>query len=475
VKKPIRLSEMDRRRHTYFIGATGSGKSTFLENLALQDMLEGRGFAFVDPHGDSIERLLSLVPENRYEDVILFDPGNLENPVGINIFETSSDDEKDFIIQECINMLYSLYDPGHTGIFGPIGEHMFRNAAMLLMNDPEGGTWIDIPRVFRDPEYVKAKLQYIKDQRIIDYWTKEFPASQRSNEAGSMITWFISKWGPFESNTIMRNIMGQVKSGFDIRKIMDNRKILLVNLSKGKMGELNSRLIGMFFVMKFQTAAMSRVDTPEDDREDFCLFVDEFQNFATESFESILSEARKYKLNLVVANQFMTQLTDIIREAIIGNMGAVVCGRIGVTDAELMIKKFTPVFEVSDLQNMPNFEAAVQMLIGGVPTSPFTMKIFPKMGNPNPEVAEYVRKLSSQKHGQTRAQVEKEINDRYIASSGMSTVTQNHPAEHSKGSFLDEWLSKRQTIKSEPKPSVEASNEPVEQNDEADTSENSEN
>jgi len=269
--------------------------------------------------------------------------------------------------------------------------------------------------------------------------------------------------------------MGQVKSGFNLREIMDNKKILLVNLSKGKMGELNSRLLGMFFVMKFQTAAMSRIDIPEEEREDFCLFVDEFQNFATESFESILSEARKFKLNLIVANQFMTQLTDQIREAIIGNIGTVVCGRIGVTDAELMIKKFAPVFDVSDLQNMPNFEAAAQMLINGVPTSPFTMATIPAMGNPNQEVAKYVRQLSAKKYGRTRAEVEKSINDRYVASAGMSMSAHGSTPERAKGSFLDEWLAKRQTIQSEPKGASEASNEPTEPETPLDSSENPEN
>ncbi|MDR2524401.1 MAG: ATP-binding protein [Candidatus Nomurabacteria bacterium] len=448
VRKMIRLTDDDRRRHTYVVGATGMGKSVFLENLAYQDMQEGRGFAFLDPHGDSAEKIISLVPEHRREDVIYFDPGDLSNPIGINIFEVASEDEKDFIIQECINMLYSLYDPGHTGIFGPRGEHMFRNAALLLMADPDGGTWIDIPKVFRDPEYVKAKLKYVTDPRVIEYWTKEFPSSQRSNESGEIITWFISKWGPFESNTIMRNVMGQVKSGLNLREVMDGKKILLVNLSKGKMGEYNSRLLGMFFVMKFQTAAMSRVNIPQEQREDFCLFVDEFQNFATDSFESILSEARKFRLNLVVANQFVTQLTDDIREAIIGNVGTVVCGRIGVTDAELMVKRFQPTYDVSDLQNMPNYQAAVQTLIKGVPTAPFSMLLPPPMGNAVKENADHIRQLSASKYGRPRADVEREITSRYTNTAPVNPATPGAAQAPSgqKGSFLDEWLTKRQGI-----------------------------
>jgi hypothetical protein len=313
------------------------------------------------------------------------------------------------------------------------------------MAGPDKGTWIDIPHIFRDPEYVKSRLPYVTDQRVIDYWTKEFPASQRSNDAGATITWFISKWGPFESNSMIRNTMGQVSTGLDLRDIMDNKKILLVNLSKGKMGEYNSRLLGMFFVMKFQTAAMSRVNIPEEQRKDFCLFVDEFQNFATDSFESILSEARKFRLNLLVANQFITQLTDTVREAIIGNVGTVICGRIGVTDAELMVKRFQPTYEVSDLQNMPNRQAAVQTLIYGVPTRPFSMALPEIMGNATKENADYVRQLSASKYGRPRAEVEKEIEERYTSTKSVSvpTSTAGPQLPNARGSFLDEWLAKR--------------------------------
>ena len=371
-QKEIRLSEKDRRRHTYVIGSTGMGKSILLTNVAYQDMMDGRGFAFLDPHGDAVELLLSKVPRERMDDVILFDPGNIENPVGMNMFEYDSEDQKDFIVQEGINMLQSLFDPNNQGFFGARGQHMFRNAALLLMSDPNGATFIDIPQCFTDVEFVKSKLKYVKDKAVYDYWTKEFPASQRSNEAGDVITWFTSKWGPFLANTMMRNILGQTKSGFNIREIMDQKKIFLVNLSKGGMGEQNSKLLGMILVMKFQAAAMSRADIPEDERKDFCLFVDEFQNFAIESFESILSEARKYRLNLFLANQFMTQLTDKIREAILGNVGTLMSGRLGVTDAELMEKAFSPIFNAEDLHKQPNFTAIATVMMFDMPTTPFT-------------------------------------------------------------------------------------------------------
>lgn len=462
IKKEIRLSVNDRRRHTYIIGQTGVGKTGFLTNLAYQDMHDGRGFAYIDPHGDAVEDLLANVPKERVEDVIYFNPGDLENPIGLNLFEWDTEDQKDFLVQESIAMLYSLYDPGHTGIVGPRLEHIFRNCALLLMADPNGGTFIDIPKLLVDDAFMKSKLKYVTDRNVLDFWTKEYPDSKRSNESGEVTSWVVSKFGPFLSNTMMRNIMGQTKSGFNMRDIMDNKKILLVNLSKGKMGELNSKLIGMIFVMKFQAAAMARADMPEDEREDFCLFVDEFQNFATESFESILSEARKYRLNLVLGNQFMTQLTDKIREAIIGNVGTVVSGRIGVTDAELMVKKYQPVFDAEDLTKLPNYQAIASVMINGVPSQPFSMTLLPPMNQRNPQLGDAMRRLSATKYGFGRAVVEKEIFARLeppksqlppsMASPGrpggspFAQQPSSPPKPSGGSSFLDEWLAKRQKL-----------------------------
>ncbi|MGH7157146.1 MAG: type IV secretory system conjugative DNA transfer family protein, partial [Candidatus Saccharimonadales bacterium] len=366
-KKEIRLDDADRARHMYIIGQTGTGKSTYMENLALQDMLEGRGFAFVDPHGDTAEKLLAMVPKERTEDVIYFSPADMDFPLGLNMFEYQSQDQKDFLIQEAINMLYKLYDPTHQGIIGPRYEHLFRNAALAVMADPAGGTFIDIPKLFRDPAFVEQKLQYVTDQNVLEFWRKEMPASQRSNEFGEVTSWFVSKFGAFLSNEMMRNIIGQPKSAFNLRQVMDEGKILLVNLSRGRTGDLNSKLLGMIFVMKFEAAAMSRADVPEDYRRDFCLYVDEFQNFSTDSFADILSQARKYHLNLIVANQFTTQLSEEIRDAVFGNVGSVVAFRVGTTDAEFLAKQFAPVFDIDDLQFLPNYNTAVRMMIGGVP------------------------------------------------------------------------------------------------------------
>lgn len=461
VKKPIRIAPKDRRRHVYIIGQTGVGKSVLQENMAYQDMMDGRGFAFIDPHGDLVESLLGKVPKERVEDIIYFNPSDMDNPIGLNMFEFETPDQKDFLIQEAINMLYSLYDPGHTGIVGPRLEHIFRNCALLLMSDPAGGTFIDIPKCLIDPEFVKSKLKYVTDTQVLDFWTKEFPASQRSNEAGEVISWVVSKFGPFISNDAMRNIIGQTKSGFNLRDIMDNKKILLVNLSKGKMGELNSKLLGIIFVMKFQAAAMARANLEEQDRVDFSLYVDEFQNFATDSFESIMSEARKYRLSLIMGNQFMTQLTDKIREAIIGNVGTVVSGRIGVTDAELMVKKFQPVFDIDDLTKLPNFQSIASVMINNVPSAPFSMNWIAPMGTMNRQLRDALIRLSNAKFGRPRAIVEEEIFGRLGQNKNAQIKPATSPAGGSTASpaplpspvkpqggssFLDEWLAKRQQL-----------------------------
>lgn len=458
VKKPIRIALKDRQRHVYTVGQTGTGKSTFLENLALQDMLNGDGFAFVDPHGDTAENLLAMVPKERAEDVIYFCPSDMEYPMGMNLFEYHTDDQKDFLIQEVLNMLYKLYDPQHQGIMGPRYEDMFRNAALVVMADPAGGTFIDIPKLFRDPQFLKEKLTHVKDQTVLDFWQKQFPASQRSNEAGEVTAWFVSKFGAFLSNEMMRNIIGQAKSAFNLRDIMDNKKILLVNLSKGRTGELNSKLLGMMFVMKFQAAAMSRANIPEDERTDFALYVDEFQNFSTDSFATILSEARKFHLNLIVANQFTTQLTEEIRDAVFGNIGTVVAFRVGQNDVESLGKYFQPQFDVDDLLRIPNYNSVARTLINGVPTQPFSMATLPPLGKPNPAIATALKQLSALKYGKPKDIVEKEIFARLETKvkvpgselAGPAAAPRQPAGPPSSGSFLDEWLAKQKNAPASP-------------------------
>lgn len=456
-KKAIRLSLEDRRRHMYVVGQTGVGKSIYLENLALQDMLAGRGFAFVDPHGETVERLMSMVPRERTEDVIYFCPSDMDYPLGLNLFEFHLPEQKDFLIQEAINMLYKLYDPQHQGIIGPRYEHWFRNAALTLMSDPEGSTFIDIPKVFTDNKYAKQKLKFVTDQTVLDFWNKEM-AQTSDYHKSEVLGWFVSKFGAFLSNEMMRNIIGQTKSSFNLRDVMDNKKILFVNLSKGRTGELNSKLLGMIFVMKFQAAAMSRATIPEEQREDFCLYVDEFQNFSTDSFATILSEARKYRLNLIVANQFTTQLTDEIRDAVFGNVGSIVSFRVGAdADADALSKKFRPVFDREDILRLPNYNTVTQMLIGGVPTQPFSMATVPPLGSPNPQLSAALKQLSAAKYGRPKTAVEAEIFERLATKEEPKPAFGAAPAQAAarpmappppvspKGSFLDDWLAKRKT------------------------------
>lgn len=492
VKKPIRLGTKDRRRHLYMIGQTGVGKTGFLQNLAYQDMMDGRGFAFIDPHGDVVEELLGMVPKERVEDVIYFSPGDMEMPVGLNLFEFENQDQRDFIIQETIAMLYKLYDPGHTGIIGPRFESWFRNAALTVMADPNGSSFLDVQQVFIDQAFADEKIKHVTAQTVLDFWNKEMAQTTESSK-GEMLGWFASKFGAFLANDMMRNIIGQTKSGFNLREIMDNKKILLVNLSKGRTGELNSQLLGMIFVMKFNAAAMGRADMPESERQDFSLYVDEFQNFATESFATILSEARKYRLSLVLANQFMTQLTDQIREAILGNIGTVISGRIGITDAEVLVKKFSPTFDAEDLTRLPNFQTIASVMVQDVPSAAFSMSLVPPLGQSNPQLKDALKQLSATKYGNPRAEVEqaffkrmsigdemkkkkmealkKAQEDRMaafkaggptaplggggvpLAANGAGKLPSNGAMTPPAGppqppSFLDEWLSKRQEIMS---------------------------
>lgn len=473
-KKRINLDPHDRKRHMYIIGQTGTGKSVFLKNCAVQDMLNGDGFCFIDPHGDAVEELLAMVPKERTEDIIYFCPSDMEYPLGLNIFEFHRPEQKDFLIQEAINMLVKLYDPNNQGIIGPRYEYLFRNAAQTIMAGPDpnvtGGTLVDIPKLFNDKDFVAEKLKYIKDQTILDFWLKEMPASERSNDFGEVKSWFVSKFGAFLGNEMMRNIIGQTKSAFNLREIMDQKKILLVNLSKGKTGELNSKLLGMIFVMQFQAAAMSRADVDASERPDFCLYVDEFQNYSTDSFATILSEARKFGLNLIVANQFTTQLSEEIRDAVFGNVGTIISFRVGTQDAEALQKIMNPVFDAEDLQRIPNLNMVARMLINGVPTQPFSMQGLPPLGSDNHKLSDALKQLSAAKYGKPRAVVESEIMERLAASKAPSSghaspsvvsgvqgpskspygaaaglpatpAASNQPLKPP--SFLDDWLAKR--------------------------------
>ncbi len=471
-KRAVTLGDDDRLRHAYIIGQTGTGKSVLLENLVLQDMAAGKGFALVDPHGETAEKVLSRIPEDRLDDVIYFNPGNMEYPMGLNIFEHENEDKQDSLIQEAIAMLYKLYDPNRQGMMGSRYEHIFRNAAKLVMADPAGGTFIDIPKLFNDRQFVEQKLQHVTDRTVIDFWRKEMVDLARSSEFGDLKNWFVSKFGAFLSNSMMRNIIGQNKSSFDFRQIMDEGKMMIINLSLGRTGELNMNLLGLLFVAKFQMAAMSRADVAESERPDFTLYVDEFQNFATESFANIFSEARKYRLALVVANQHTTQLTDEIRHSVLGNVSTAISFRINADDAENMIKQYYhPTFTVDDLTRLPVGNAVVRTLISGAPTQAFNMETLPPPIDYDRAAKNRNEKLLLKRHGRPRAEVEKEIFDRLEVRAPMlrpSPTPMNHnpaqfpnypppgqepmrtpPKSAPNNQFLDDWLKRRQALKDE--------------------------
>lgn len=411
-EKFVRIKEDDMRRHIYIIGKSGTGKSTLLENMILQDIYEGKGLCFIDPHGDAIESILKKIPQNRAEDVILFDPGDIERPMGLNIFEFKHEFQKEFLIQEMINILYKLYDPERVGIMGPRFEHWFRNAALTLMAYPKGGTFIEIPKLFIDKDFLEERLKYVTDPLVLDFWKKEMAQTSDFHKS-EVLGWFIGKFGAFMTDRIMRGVLGQAKSAFDLRDIMDQGKILLVNLSKGKVGELNSYLLGMIFVTKVQAAAMSRVDTPEHLRRDFHLYVDEFQNFSTDSFATILSEARKYHLCLITANQYIAQLDEKVREAVFGNIGTLITFRVGPADAEFLEKEFLPVFTAHDLTNIDKFHAYIKLLIENKNSQPFSMVTLKPNFPENPEIAEAIRNISRLKYGKDRKIVEESLFERF--------------------------------------------------------------
>ncbi len=409
----IHMKESDRRRHVYVIGKSGSGKSVLIGNLAIQDILAGRGVAVIDPHGDLIEDILAHIPKERADDVVLFDPSDMERPIGLNMLEAKTDDQKDFAVQEMIAIFYKLFPPE---MIGPMFEHNMRNVMLTLMADLDNpGTIIDIPRMFTDDTYVKVYLKKLKDPVVRAFWEKEMAKTSDFHKS-EMLGYLVSKVGRFVGNEMMRNIMGQQKSGFDFRDIMDKKKILLVNLAKGKTGEVNSKLIGLIIVAKLQMAAMGRADMPEEERNDFYLYIDEFQNFITDSISTILSEARKYRLDLTIGHQYMGQLTDDkgrsdVKDAVLGNVGTMCIGRIGPDDAEILAKEFAPVFGSYDLLNPPPFSYYTKILIDGKASKPFCMASYPSTRG-NRELGAAIKQLSRLKFGRDRDIVESEIMER---------------------------------------------------------------
>lgn len=416
---PVRFGPSDRLRHAYVIGQTGTGKTGFIKNLIIQDIKNGEGVAFIDPHGNDIDDVLACVPPERMKDVIYFDPAYTARPMGLNMLEydRTKPEMKTFVVDEVYGIFRKLYADVPEA-FGPMFEQYYRNAVQLVVEDPDtGSTFVEIPRVFADTAFRNLKLSHCKNPIIVQFWRKIAEQAQGDPSLENVAPYITSKFDVFLTNDIMRPIVSQEKSAFDFREIMDSKKIFLANLSKGRLGDRNTALLGLILVSKFLQAAFSRVDTRSELLPVFYLYIDEFQNFATPSIATILSEARKYKLSLTIAHQFIAQLEDDIRDAVVGNVGTKAAFRIGTTDAEFLEKQFTPTFTAQDLENLPNRNAVLSLLVNGVPARPFTIQTqdLPPM---HYEHLDAMKELSYRTYGKDREEVEAETRRKFDAAFG---------------------------------------------------------
>ncbi|MBI4049406.1 MAG: type IV secretion system DNA-binding domain-containing protein [Candidatus Doudnabacteria bacterium] len=401
----IRLD--DRRRHMYVIGKTGMGKTTMIENMVIQDIQNGHGVAFVDPHGDSVERILNFIPSNRVNDVVYFNPADMDFPIAFNPLEAVDPKYKHLVASGLMGVFTKIW----AGVWSARMEYILNNTILALLDSP-GNTLLGIARMLVNRTYRKKIVDNVKDPVVRSFWIDEF-ANYNDKFRNEAIAPIQNKVGQFLSSAIIRNIVGQTKSSIDLRDIMDNKKIFLINLSKGRIGEDNSALLGAMLITKLQLAAMSRVDVPEEERQDFYLYVDEFQNFATTSFANILSEARKYRLNLIVAHQYIGQLVSdrntVVRDAIFGNVGTMICFRVGADDAEYLETEFEPTFTPNDLLNLPKFSILLKLMINGVSSNPFSAMTLPPISAPTGNEDKVV-KVSRERYATPRQVIEEKIN-----------------------------------------------------------------
>lgn len=414
--KEVRIKRMDRFRHFYVIGQTGTGKSSILQVMIRQDLKNGDGICVIDPHGSLIEDIMPFIPRERADDVIYFNPADMERPMGLNLLEANTDEEKDMVALDAMNIMIKLFD---EEIFGPRIQDYFRNGCLTLMDDPEGGCLTDIVRLFTDDDYQRFKVQKVKNPIVKSFWMHQM-AKTGAREKQEMIPYFAAKFGAFVTNTMMRNIIGQAKSAFDFYKVMQEGKILLMNLAKGETGEVNSKLLGMILVSKIQMAALQRQKVDPNDRRDFFLYVDEFQNYVTDSIEVILSEARKYRLGLNIAHQYLAQLEGSdakkgakkvsLKDAIFGNVGTIMSYKIGAQDAEYMAKEMAPVFTEQDLINIDKYKATMKLSIDTQPSRPFSIvPLNPYLEEGDKNLGEALKQLSRLKYGRPREYVNREI------------------------------------------------------------------
>lgn len=394
----------DRRRHMYFIGKTGMGKSTILENMIVEDMRAGRGVAVVDPHGDLAEKIIQYVPTDRINDVIYFNPADMEFPIAFNVIEQVEPHLRHLVASGLIGVFQKLW----ADSWGPRLEYILRNAILAILDYP-GSTLLGVTRLLADKKFRKKVIEKIQDPVVKAFWVNEF-ASYADKFASEAVSPIQNKVGQFLSSSLMRNIVGQVKSSINLREVMDSKKILILNLSKGRIGEDNSSLLGAMMITKIQLAAMSRVDIPEHERQDFYLYIDEFQNFTTESFANILSEARKYKLNLIMAHQYVEQLGEKVEAAVFGNVGTMVVFRVGAADAEELVKEFTPVFTEEDMVNLPKYHFYIKLMIDGITSNPFSAKgLAPLSAAEKTDNVEKVIRVSRERYAKSKEIVEEKI------------------------------------------------------------------
>src|SRR6056297_3719133 len=374
-KQRFGIKADDRRRHMYLIGKTGMGKSTLQENMIVEDIHAGRGVALVDPHGDLAEKIIHYIPKERINDVIYFNPGDTEYPIAFNVVEQVDPDMSHLVAAGLIGVFRKLW----ADSWGPRLEYILRNAILAILDYP-GATLLAVTRMLSDKSFRKKVITKIKDPVVKSFWVNEF-AGYADKFAAEAVSPIQNKVGQFLSSSLIRNIVGQVKSSIDVRKVMDEGEILIMNLSKGRIGEDNSALLGAMMITKIQLAAMSRVDTPENERKDFYLYIDEFQNFSTESFANILSEARKYRLSLIMAHQYLEQLSDAVKAAVFGNVGTMLTFRVGAADAEELVKEFSPTFTEEDILNLPKFEMYLKLMIDGLASDPFSARGLPPLAD----------------------------------------------------------------------------------------------
>lgn len=411
--KDVYIKDEDRMRHTYVVGQTGSGKSFELQNMAIQDAYNGNGLAIIDPHGSMAEFVLERIPHERAEDVIYFNPADYERPMGFNIMDFYDEQDKHRVVNGFLGLLTKMFDPNGQGITGPRFEQAVRNAMLTAMSK-KGSSLIEVVRIITDDKWVKEEwLPILKDDLVKRYWTDQIAKTSDFHKS-EILGYIVSKFDRFVTNIAMRNIIGQSESSFNVRKVMDEEKILIVNLSKGLIGEENAQFLGLLLVPKILSAALSREDQEEKDRKDFFLYVDEFQNFATPDFAQILSEARKYRLSLNVGNQYIGQMSDEVKNAVFGNVGTLITMRVGPDDGKYLETQYEPVFDANDLINQPNIHACIKLLVDGEYPPPFSMDTFYDMKRypKNEKVAELIKKLSRLKYGRDREIVEAEISKR---------------------------------------------------------------